>query len=715
VTEQLWRCLHCEAEILPGAAVVDRSGEVERYFCCKGCLGAYQLITGAGLDDYYRRRQWHEKGMGSGAYRDEFDDDYLARFVHAVGASSSLDILIDGIRCASCVWLMEKVISGVMGVSQVRVNYATGRARVHFDSAVTTPAAIFRRISTAGYRPRPYSSSVAESAYTAQRNQLLLRFGTALFLTMQLMASSFALYAGLLQGMGESMKAVMQWFSLAVTTPVIFYSGWPFLRGAWRSIANRSPGMDLLITVGALSSYIYSIYALFSGAEVYFETAAMIVTLILTGRLLELSARHRASAGVERLLSCAPTRALRLQGDEAVSVESSELLPGDIVLVREGERFPVDGLVLDGTTEVDESPATGEALPVPKVEGDQVIAGSINLLGSVRVRVERLAVDSFIARIVRLVEEAQESRAPIQNLAERLSVFFVPAVLFLALVTFGWLYLSGDPFGVSLMRALAVLVIACPCALGLATPTAVVAGTGAGANAGIIFRGGDILERLSRITRVVFDKTGTLTKGRPQVVSLQPVQGVPREFLLATAAAIESGSGHPLARGIMEYAALNGIGMTASAAGMVTTPGGGIAGVIDGDVVIAGTGRFVEEQGVPLPDDSVREAGSVIHLARNGDYLGMILLLDRLRPAATEVVAYFTDQGIAVTLLSGDRAEHVREIALEAGIGDAVGGLLPSDKVAFVREESTMRRLSVPPRWGVPWREVPISPLRIQR
>ena len=741
VTDTPRSCLHCEAEIPPGGAVIDRSAGEELLFCCRGCLGAYRMITGAGLDDYYRRRETAAAPAGVAASRDEFSDAYLARFIYPAADAVGIDILIDGLRCASCVWLNEKIIASLPGVRDVRVNYATGRARVLFDPDGTTPAAIFARISAAGYRPRPYSPSSADAAYTRERKELLIRFGTALFLTMQLMASSFALYAGLVQGMGEVMRSVMQWFSLAVTTPVIFYSGWPFLRGAWRGIVNRAPGMDLLVAVGALASYLYSIHALLTGGEVYFETAAMIVTLILTGRLLEFSARHRASAGVERLLACAPEQALLLRDGAAVTVETAELSPGDLVLVREGERFPVDGTVEEGESEADESPATGESLPVAKGPGDPVVAGSINLLASLRVRVARPAADSFIARVARLVEEAQQRRAPIQNLADRLSALFVPAVLLLALGVFGWLCAAGAPPGGALMRALAVVVIACPCALGLATPTAVVAGTGAAAGAGIIFRGGDILERLSRVRRALFDKTGTLTEGRPAVTALRPAPGVTEEELLAACAAVESGSNHPLARGIVAYAAQRGRfprggqrgqphphpdplpegegiqgagplpegegtqreflplqgggqegdGVTSvrfpsamHAAGVVTTPGGGVAGDIDGVETLAGTARFLRERGIAVPDESSPSAGSVIHVARAGVCLGRIVLRDRLRPEAPALVAALAARGIATTLLSGDRPEHVREIAAEAGIAEARGGLLPADKAAFV-------------------------------
>jgi Cu2+-exporting ATPase len=411
----------------------------------------------------------------------------------------------------------------------------------------------------------------------------------------------------------------------------------------------------------------------------------MIVTLILTGRLLELSARHRSSAGVERLLACAPAQALRLRGGEAEIVATAELVAGDLVLVREGERFPVDGMVLEGETEVDESPATGESLPVLRRAGDPVIAGSINLLGGVRVRVEHPAADSFVARIARLVEEAQQRRAPIQNLVERVSAHFVPAVLALAAGTFGYsLLVSGAPFNEALMKALAVVVIACPCALGLATPTAIVAGTGAAASAGFIFRGGDILERLSRVRRVAFDKTGTLTEGRPVVLKVMPVAGIDEYTLVAACAGVEAASTHPLARGIRDYADAGGIGYT-PAAGFLSEPGGGIAGAVAGRDVAAGSARFLAGRGVPVPEaTAVHSGASLVHVARDGEYLGAISLRDRLRAEARPLVDYLTGQGIATVLLSGDRQEHAAEIADEAGISEVRGGLLPPEKAEYV-------------------------------
>ena len=433
-------CFHCGAEILPGQLVTENRGGEAFEFCCRGCQGAWLLITGAGLGDFYRRREWSDPGMGADAFRGEYHDSHLTRYVYESGDQSGIDIIIEGIRCATCVWLNEKIIGRLPGVADVRVNYATSRARVLFEPGSITPSAIFTRIAELGYTPRPFTSSAAEERALRERRDLLIRFGTAFFLIMQLMAYSFALYAGYFQGIGREMKLSMQLFSLLVTTPVVFYSGWPFLRGGWRAIVNRAPNMDLLIAIGALSSYGYSIYATLAGGEVYYETAAMIVTLILGGRLLENSARRRAAAGVEMLLGLTAGEAKRVTGCGTETVAVTEIRAGDAVLVGPGERFPVDGRIRGGMTDVDESPATGESLPVVKNDGDRVIAGSINLACAVQVVCEHPAADSFVARVARLVEEAQSRRAPIQGVADRAAAFFVPAVLILAAATLCWQY-----------------------------------------------------------------------------------------------------------------------------------------------------------------------------------------------------------------------------------------------------------------------------------
>lgn len=681
-------CFHCGALIPTGVVIEEqRDGETLR-FCCKGCLGAYLLITGAGLASFYSRRDWQEPGLIPDAYKTEFDDDALSAFVRQSDDTATIDILIDGIRCASCVWLNEKFISGLQGVGGVRVNYATNRAHVNFDPSVITPAQLFSQISELGYTPRPFSRSEAEQSAAREQRDLLIRFGTAFFLTMQLMAYSFGLYAGYFQGIGDDIKYVLQLFSMLVTAPVIFYSGWPFLAGAWRGLKNGAPTMDLLIVIGALSSFCYSIYATFSGGEVYYETAAMIVTLILAGRLMENHARRRACSGTERLLGLTAGTAVRLAGEQQEQVAITDIRTGDILLVGAGERFPVDGRIVVGSTDVDESPATGEPLPVLKQSGDSLIAGSINLTGTVRMVCDHPAADSFVARVARLVEEAQSCRAPIQGLADRISALFVPIVLLLGVTTFVWQYnLLSVRFDEALMTALAVILIACPCALGLATPTAIVAGTGAAAAAGVIFKGGDILEQLSRISVALFDKTGTVTCGVPKVESILPLDGMDPKKLAGYAAAVESGSLHPVGKAICLYAEQNGSDQKLGT-DLRTVAGGGVLGTVDGVPVLLGNPRFLQEQGVSdLPDhDSVAPGSTIVYLAIEGRCVGTIFLTDKLRDEAGAVIASFRKQGLRSMLLSGDRAETVQFIANILGVEQGVGEMAPDAKTGFVEQ-----------------------------
>ncbi|GFO67116.1 copper-transporting ATPase [Geomonas limicola] len=680
-------CFHCGAPIPPGQLVTENGSGTTLSFCCRGCHGAYLLISGAGLAEFYRRRDWQDTGVAAEDFQSNLSAAYLARFVRPEADGATVDIIIEGIRCASCVWLNEKILAGLEGVQEARVNYATGRARVRFAPQRIDAGTIFSRIAQLGYRPRPYTASAAQQAAQHEQRDLLFRFGTAFFLTMQLMAYAFGLYAGYFQGIGAGMKNLLQLFSLAVTTPVIFYCGWPFLAGAWRALKNRAANMEVLIALGALASYGYSVYASFTGGEVYFETAAMIVTLILAGRLLENAAKRRASGSIELLLGLSAGEARRLKGDTLETVEAAALEVGDRIVVGAGERFPTDGEVISGSSEVDQSPATGESLPVAKGPGDPVIAGSSNLTGTLTVRCGKVAAESFIARVARLVEEAQSRRAPIQGLADRVSALFVPLVLAAALGTLFWQTSHGSSGEAALLNALAVLLIACPCALGLATPTAILAGTGAAAAAGVLFRGGDILERLSRVDQVAFDKTGTLTLGDPELVALQPEPGYAADRILALAAALEHGSRHPVGRVICAEAVHRGVAVP-QARELVTVAGGGVTGYLDDEFLAVGSARFLLEctlSDPPRPRD-YPSGTLVVHLAAAGRLVGTLLFRDRLRPDAAEVVRYFTSQNITGWLLSGDRREAAQQVAQTLGLTRALGELTPAQKAQSLEE-----------------------------
>ncbi len=360
---------------------------------------------------------------------------------------------------------------------------------------------------------KPYTRSEQETLIQKQNRDILIRFGTASFFSMQLMLLSFGLYAGYFQGMDRSLKSWLQITSLFACTPVIFYAGWPFLRGAVRGVRYGVISMDLLVSLGAMSAYFFSIVAMTKGGEVYFDTAAMIITLILLGRYLESTAKRSATQAVTRLLAVQPRDARVLVGQERRIVPVEKVKPGEIMEVRPGEKIPLDGMVMTGTSEADESLVTGESRPVAKTVGALVIGGTVNGLGSLIVKVMRTDNDSILAQIVRLVEQAQAETAPIQRVADRVSSFFVPLILLLAGVTWYFWFLRQQEGGMqtAMLNAVAVLVVACPCALGLATPIAILTGTMSAARRGILIKGGDILERLHNVKTVIMDKTGTLT------------------------------------------------------------------------------------------------------------------------------------------------------------------------------------------------------------
>jgi len=672
-------CDHCALPCDP-ILIVDQLDGAARSFCCHGCQGAYRIITGAGLGQFYQRRSWQEQGVPEAVFQTDYQDEYLAPFLRETAEGVEISLLVDGIRCATCVWLIEKILLSQPGVRAARVNFGTHRLRLVFDPELTGASRLLQTLSRIGYLSRPFTrQAAADQALAAQRG-LLIRFGTAAFLSMQLMGFSLALYAGYFQGIDPQARQLMQLFAALVTTPVVFYCGWPFLAGAWLATKNRLPNMDLLISLGVLVAYGYSLWAMVNGREVYFDTAAMIVTLILLGRLLETMARGMAGGGIDRLLRLGPDLATRLTGEGTESVASSALLVGDRIQIAPGQRFPGDGKIDRGTTEVDESIVSGEARPVPRQVGMTVLAGALNLSGGVELIVTRLAADSFVARVARLVEEAQSRKAPIQSLADRLAVFFVPLVMVCAGLTGLYWLLAGHDLSQAIVNGVAVLVVACPCALGLATPTAVLVASGQAAGRGILFRGGDILEATARIQTAAFDKTGTLTVGRPEVTGVFPVCGS-AEGLLTLAAGLEQVSSHPLAQAIVREARARGLAVTAGVAQAV--PGQGLFLEVEGGIVRAGTREFLMEHGVVVPA-SLPSSYTEVHLAVGARYQGLILLGDSIRPEAGPVIADLKRLGIGLIMLTGDHQAAARHIAEPLGMS-FLAGLTPARKAAWVK------------------------------
>ncbi len=680
-------CSHCGISFRWKAVSSSGDDGSQAIFCCRGCQGAYRMICDAGLGSFYDRSERATPTVAEAATSSYTERD-LAQHIVSDDDLCRIDVLVSGITCPSCVWLLERMLGRVPGVEYVSISYSGGIASLRFDPERVAPLELFSVIARLGYSPRPYSADQSEKEARRERDDLLLRFGTALFLTMQLMAYSYALYAGYFQGMGEGMKQFLQYVSLLVTTPVVFYSGWPFIVGAWRSLKTAAPGMDLLIAMGALSAWLYSVWALFGGQETYFESAAMIVTFVLIGRLLELSVRRRAMSGISSLYAAAPQRATVVGVGGNRTVEVDEVRPGDMLLVRQGERFPVDCLIVEGETEVDQSLATGESRPVLFVSGDDVRSGCVNVAAPVTVQALRPAGQSYLMRVASLVQMAQAGKPDLQQLADRVSGWFVPAVILLALlVCAGRLLFLGESAAAAIMSALSVVLIACPCAMGLAVPAAVLAGCSRSASLGIILRGGDVIERLASVDTALFDKTGTITCGLPGIIRLETYAGYDAAAVLQAAATVEEQASHPIARAIVRHAAEHGY-QPESCRDFRAIPGRGISGVLpNGERVLCGSRSFLREQGVSLEVDSRYDsAATAVLIAIDGCLAGCFLLSDQLREGARGVISGLAAERMDICLISGDHQTTVDRIAAEIGVSSAFGGMTPDQKLAHATE-----------------------------
>ena len=500
-------------------------------------------------------------------------------------------------------------------------------------------------------------------------------------------------------------RTTSNWVQLIFATPVVVWTGRVFFERAWASLVNRSPNMFTLIGLGVGSAYLYSAAATVApglfpqgfyrdgGVEPYFDTAVVIIVLVLLGQVLELRARRRTGAALRALLGLVPATARRVVGDAEEDVPLTEVRPGDLLRVRPGERVPVDGVVVDGRSAVDESTVTGEPVPVEKTDGARLVGATMNGTGSLIMRAERVGARTFLAQIVTMVAEAQRSRAPIQRLADRVSEFFVPAVVTIALLAFlGWSMWGPEPrLALALVSAVAVLIIACPCALGLATPMAVMVGAGRGAGVGVLIKNAEALEALERVDTLIVDKTGTLTEGKPAVASVLAVDGVTDTYLLSVAAGLEQGSEHPLAAAITEAAADRGLTVPA-ADSFHAEVGLGVAGVVGGRPVLLGTAKLLNASGVdvaPLAkraDELRREGQTIVYVAIDGELTGLLGVTDPVKPGTPDAVAQLKEDGLRIVMATGDNQATAEAVASRLGLDEVIAGLLPSDKQRIVDE-----------------------------
>jgi len=606
---------------------------------------------------------------------------------------------IEGMNCASCASHVEKAASKVEGISYASVNLATERLTVKFDDKRTSPGQIMDAVSRAGYKA--IDDSKQREASQPESQKLKRRLIWSLVFTIPLMVLTMSAMAGAKLPSfvsPESSPLTFALIQLILTTPVVI-TGRSFYITGTKTLLRGNPGMDTLVAMGTAAAYLYSIYATIRVAggdshsvhNLYYESAAAIITLITTGRFLEARSKSKAGGAIRQLLSLAPPLATVLRDGKEKTVPASKVTVGDLVIVKPGERFPVDGIVTSGETSVNESMLTGESIPVQKNEGSVVTGGSINIHGSVVARATRVGSATTLAQIIRLVEEAQGSKAPIARLADRISGIFVPVVMALALLAAaGWLIGTGD-FRLSFTVLISVLIIACPCALGLATPVAVMVGTGRGAKQGILIKSGAALETARKATVVVLDKTGTITTGKPVVTDIVPEESSDTGRLLSIAASAEARSEHPVAKAVNEHAAAAGITVTVPER-FTALPGYGVEAFANGTHILAGSRRLMVERKVDTSgtdsnaENLAADGKTILYVSANGKCEGVIAVADTLRPGSEEAVTELTRMGLEVVMITGDGEQTARHIAREAGIGNVIAGVLPGDKAEEIRK-----------------------------
>jgi len=610
---------------------------------------------------------------------------------------------IDGMTCASCVGRVEKAIRAVPGVTSASVNLATERAEVAFTTTSNVPAVI-KAIETAGYQARAIGADAQEDNHAAQaraRELVSLRWSLAIAAVLTLpifiveMGSHFipAMHLFVMEYIGMEESRYLQ-FGLA--TLVLFGPGLRFYRKGVPALLRGAPDMNSLVAVGTFAAWGYSVVATFvdhflpaGTANVYYEAAAVIVTLILLGRLLEARAKGRTSEAIKRLVGLTPKTARVLRNGEAIEVPLEEVKTGDVLQVRPGDKIAVDGEVIEGSSYVDESMITGEPVPAVKSAGAQVVGGTINKTGSFTFRATKIGADTVLSQIIRMVEAAQGAKLPIQALVDKVTAWFVPAVMVIAAVTFGiWLVFGPDPaLAFALVNAVAVLIIACPCAMGLATPTSIMVGTGRAAEMGVLFRKGEALQALRGAGIVALDKTGTLTEGRPELTDLVTTDGFARDEVLALVAAVEAQSEHPIAEAIVKAAKRSSL-VLGKALDFTATPGMGVKASVDGRIVEVGADRLMAALGLSLApfkaaaERLASEGKSPLYAAIDGRLAAIIAVADPIKATTPQAIAALHAQGLKVAMITGDNRRTAEAIAKKLGIDDVVAEVLPDGKVA---------------------------------
>ena len=602
-----------------------------------------------------------------------------------------INVDIKGMHCQSCVTLVERSLKKLDGVQDAVVNLTTEKATVNFDTTKLDEKKIVDVITNKGYPASLIKGKINTDKETRKRKaeikKLKRLFGFSLVFAIP------AFIIGMVFMWLGIMIAHQDYILWALATPVQFIVGAQFYKGTWNALKNKSANMDTLIAVGTSAAYFYSVYAVLflPGTGQYFEASAVLITLVLMGKLLEAIAKGKTSEAIKELMHLSPKIATVIRNKKEMRIPIDDVKVGDIIIVKPGEKIPVDGVIVEGSSAVDESMITGESLPVEKKKGNKVIGATINKTGSFKFKAEKIGADTTLSHIIKLIEDAQGKKAPIQRFADAVSAYFVPAVILIAISTFvTWYFIFAKEFAFALIAAVAVLVIACPCALGLATPTAIMVGTGKGAKKGILIKGGDALETAHKLKYIIFDKTGTITKGVPEVTEIIPTIGS-KEKLLQIAASIEQLSEHSLAEAIVKEAKNTKIKIS-KATNFKAIPGHGITATVGKEKYYFGNEKLMIKHKISITKikkqlREIEEQGkTVMILANNGKVKGLIAVADTIKPTSTKAVRALEKMGVSVYMITGDNTRAAKAIAKQAGIKHVFAEVLPKDKAEYVKK-----------------------------
>lgn len=602
------------------------------------------------------------------------------------------NLQIAGMTCASCAVTINKSLSKSKGVKEANVNFSTSNASVLYDETLISEKKLITIVKNTGYKASPGSEEE-----NIKKHELMQKEEIKTFKNKFILSLFFAIPAFII-GM------VFMWLDITIpyqdyilwflATPVQFIVGWSFYRGAWNALKNKTTNMDTLIAVGTSAAYFFSVYAILFNPELgqYFETSAILITLVIMGKFLEAIAKGKTSEAIKKLMGLSPKTATVIRNGKEIKIKIDHVVEGDIILVKPGEKIPVDGKITDGSSSIDESMVTGESMPVEKKEGDIVTGATINKQGSFKFKATKVGENTTLSRIIKLIEEAQGKKAPIQRFADTISSYFVPIVIIIAILTFSsWLFLFEKDIKFALIAAVSVLVIACPCALGLATPTAIMVGTGKGAKKGILIKGGDALETAHKLNSIIFDKTGTITKGTPEVTDIVPINIKSENKLLQLAASIEKNSEHPLAEAIVKKAKQNKLSL-GNPKGFRAIPGHGIKAKLNKTQYYFGNSKLMIDNKINIKKlkskiELLEEQGkTAMILSDSKKVIGIITVADTIKETSKAAVKKLQNMKISVYMITGDNKRTANAIAKQAGINHVFAEVLPEDKAKYVKK-----------------------------